>query len=207
MEARDSHDGLAALQLDGLPSGDLDMLVPTQDERGRPIPEWKRQVMVRKLQARLGADQPPEDQVSNEGKGRGQRRLGRPEGGAGLQEEGGGSPEGGGELGWGLGGSVGGGVVGRRGGVGCDSQVEGARGGGGEMGTWPLSKFHTGVGGAGAMLQPTPGPRCGTGCPPPCYCVVPASSPAIHDSKLDGRAPSKAFMASAGVAPMISVIY
>ncbi|XP_076770887.1 espin-like protein [Arvicanthis niloticus] len=62
VEPRDSLDGLATLQLDGLPSGDLDMLVPTQDERGRPIPEWKRQVMVRKLQARLGADHPPEDQ-------------------------------------------------------------------------------------------------------------------------------------------------
>nr|KAF6450116.1 espin like [Molossus molossus] len=54
--AGDAQDGLAALQLDGLPSGDLDGLVPTRDERGRPIPEWKRQVMVRKLQARLGAD-------------------------------------------------------------------------------------------------------------------------------------------------------
>jgi hypothetical protein len=64
VEARDSRAGLATLQLDGLPAGDLDMLVPTQDERGRPIPEWKRQVMVRKLQARLGADHPPEDQVS-----------------------------------------------------------------------------------------------------------------------------------------------
>uniref|UniRef100_A0A8C0ZT32 Espin-like protein n=1 Tax=Castor canadensis TaxID=51338 RepID=A0A8C0ZT32_CASCN len=52
----DTPDSLAALQLDGLPSGDLDGLVPTRDERGRPIPEWKRQVMVRKLQARLGAD-------------------------------------------------------------------------------------------------------------------------------------------------------
>uniref|UniRef100_H3BLK9 Espin-like n=1 Tax=Mus musculus TaxID=10090 RepID=H3BLK9_MOUSE len=62
VEARDSRAGLATLQLDGLPAGDLDMLVPTQDERGRPIPEWKRQVMVRKLQARLGADHPPEDQ-------------------------------------------------------------------------------------------------------------------------------------------------
>ncbi|XP_070279473.1 espin-like protein [Myotis yumanensis] len=54
--AGDTPQGLAALQLDGLPSGDLDGLVPTRDERGRPIPEWKRQVMVRKLQARLGAD-------------------------------------------------------------------------------------------------------------------------------------------------------
>ncbi|XP_059783495.1 espin-like protein [Balaenoptera ricei] len=55
-------DSLVALQLDGLPSGDLDGLVPTRDERGRPIPEWKRQVMVRKLQARLGAAPAPEAQ-------------------------------------------------------------------------------------------------------------------------------------------------
>ncbi|XP_006866883.1 PREDICTED: espin-like protein [Chrysochloris asiatica] len=55
-------DGLAALQLDGPPSGDLDGLVPTRDERGRPIPEWKRQVMVRKLQARLSAEGAPEGQ-------------------------------------------------------------------------------------------------------------------------------------------------
>lgn len=56
-------DSLVALQLDGLPAGDLDGLVPTRDERGRPIPEWKRQVMVRKLQARLGAAPAPEVQV------------------------------------------------------------------------------------------------------------------------------------------------
>uniref|UniRef100_A0A4W2D826 Uncharacterized protein n=1 Tax=Bos indicus x Bos taurus TaxID=30522 RepID=A0A4W2D826_BOBOX len=55
---------LVALQLDGMPLGDLDGLVPTRDERGRPIPEWKRQVMVRKLQARLGtALEAPEAQV------------------------------------------------------------------------------------------------------------------------------------------------
>ncbi|XP_066136879.1 espin-like protein isoform X1 [Saccopteryx bilineata] len=62
--AGDARDGLAALQLDGLPSGDLDGLVPTRDERGRPIPEWKRQVMVRKLQARLSAD--PEQDAQEE---------------------------------------------------------------------------------------------------------------------------------------------
>ncbi|XP_050164372.1 espin-like protein isoform X2 [Myiozetetes cayanensis] len=33
--------------------GDVDSLVPTHDERGRLIPEWKRQVMVRRLRARL----------------------------------------------------------------------------------------------------------------------------------------------------------
>ncbi|KAK1336780.1 hypothetical protein QTO34_002815 [Cnephaeus nilssonii] len=60
--AGDTPQGLAALQLDGLPSGDLDGLVPTRDERGQPIPEWKRQVMVRKLQARLGADPAQEAQ-------------------------------------------------------------------------------------------------------------------------------------------------
>ncbi|XP_004597466.2 espin-like protein [Ochotona princeps] len=55
-------EGLALLQLGELPPGDLDGLVPTQDERGQPIPEWKRQVMVRKLQARLGADLEPQAQ-------------------------------------------------------------------------------------------------------------------------------------------------
>ncbi|XP_046941769.1 espin-like protein isoform X1 [Lynx rufus] len=64
MAAGDAPDCLAALHLDRLPSGDLDWLVPTQDERGRPIPEWKRQVMVRKLQARLGAD--PESQAQGD---------------------------------------------------------------------------------------------------------------------------------------------
>ncbi|XP_077341282.1 espin-like protein [Lithobates pipiens] len=34
-------------------SMDLDALVPTHDEQGRTIPEWKRQVMVRRLQAHL----------------------------------------------------------------------------------------------------------------------------------------------------------
>ncbi|XP_054976673.1 espin-like protein isoform X2 [Sorex araneus] len=70
--AGDAPDGLALLQLDGSPLGDLDGLVPTQDERGRPIPEWKRQVMVRKLQARLGSKPPPEDQDES-------GRLGPPE--------------------------------------------------------------------------------------------------------------------------------
>uniref|UniRef100_A0A3B3U853 Espin like n=1 Tax=Poecilia latipinna TaxID=48699 RepID=A0A3B3U853_9TELE len=32
---------------------DIDYLVPTHDETGQPIAEWKRQVMVRQLQARL----------------------------------------------------------------------------------------------------------------------------------------------------------
>lgn len=35
---------------------DIDSLIPTHDVNGRPIAEWKRQVMVRKLQARLQDD-------------------------------------------------------------------------------------------------------------------------------------------------------
>lgn len=118
MEAQDSSDGLATLLLDGLPSGDLDVLVPTQDEHGRPIPEWKRQVMVRKLQARLGADHLPEDQVL-QGGGRGgardaaRRERGGARGGEAIQSKGqsleeeegkapgrGWGSEGGGDLSW-----------------------------------------------------------------------------------------------------------
>uniref|UniRef100_UPI0037E85BE5 espin-like protein n=1 Tax=Semicossyphus pulcher TaxID=241346 RepID=UPI0037E85BE5 len=36
---------------------DIDSLVPTHDEAGRPIAEWKRQVMVRQLQVRLQAEE------------------------------------------------------------------------------------------------------------------------------------------------------
>ena len=32
---------------------DVDALIPTHDEQGRPIPEWKRQVMVRKMQLKM----------------------------------------------------------------------------------------------------------------------------------------------------------
>lgn len=31
----------------------MEALIPTHDEQGRPIPEWKRQVMVRKLQLKM----------------------------------------------------------------------------------------------------------------------------------------------------------
>lgn len=34
-------------------SVDIEALVPTHDEQGRAIPEWKRQVMVRKLQVKM----------------------------------------------------------------------------------------------------------------------------------------------------------
>lgn len=70
----DIPNSLAALQLEGLSSGDLDGLVPTRDEQGRPIPEWKRQVMVRQLQARLGEeDSATEAQVQGQGWGQGRR--------------------------------------------------------------------------------------------------------------------------------------
>lgn len=42
---------------------DADSLVPTHDERGCPIPEWKRQVMVRRLQARLADEEAAGSQV------------------------------------------------------------------------------------------------------------------------------------------------
>ncbi|XP_029434829.1 espin isoform X3 [Rhinatrema bivittatum] len=42
---------------------DIEALIPTHDEQGRPIPEWKRQVMVRKLQLKI---QQEEDQKRKE---------------------------------------------------------------------------------------------------------------------------------------------
>lgn len=42
---------------------DIDSLVPTHDEAGRPIAEWKRQVMVRQLQVRLQDEEEQRRQV------------------------------------------------------------------------------------------------------------------------------------------------
>lgn len=42
---------------------DADSLVPTHDEQGHLIPEWKRQVMVRRLQARLADEEAMGTQV------------------------------------------------------------------------------------------------------------------------------------------------
>lgn len=42
---------------------DIDSLVPTHDEAGRPIAEWKRQVMVRQLQVRLQHEEEQRRQV------------------------------------------------------------------------------------------------------------------------------------------------
>uniref|UniRef100_A0A4W6DCL9 Espin like n=1 Tax=Lates calcarifer TaxID=8187 RepID=A0A4W6DCL9_LATCA len=46
---------------------DIDYLVPTHDERGRPIAEWKRQVMVRQLQARLLDEEDQSEQIVENG--------------------------------------------------------------------------------------------------------------------------------------------
>lgn len=48
---------MVALPAEEVNPTDIDSLVPTHDEHGRPIAEWKRQVMVRKLQARLQDDE------------------------------------------------------------------------------------------------------------------------------------------------------
>lgn len=42
---------------------EIDSLVPTHDEAGHPIAEWKRQVMVRQLQVRLQDEEEQRRQV------------------------------------------------------------------------------------------------------------------------------------------------
>ncbi|XP_047445366.1 espin-like protein [Mugil cephalus] len=49
----DSEEELDELAIVDVILADIDSLVPTHDEAGRPIAEWKRQVMVRQLQVRL----------------------------------------------------------------------------------------------------------------------------------------------------------
>ncbi|XP_028283292.1 espin-like protein [Parambassis ranga] len=49
----DSAEELEELPIMDVILADIDSLVPTHDETGRPIAEWKRQVMVRQLQVRL----------------------------------------------------------------------------------------------------------------------------------------------------------
>uniref|UniRef100_A0A671NIX4 Espin like b n=1 Tax=Sinocyclocheilus anshuiensis TaxID=1608454 RepID=A0A671NIX4_9TELE len=48
-----SSNGIVPLEALEANLADIDSLIPTHDENGRPIAEWKRQVMVRKLQTRL----------------------------------------------------------------------------------------------------------------------------------------------------------
>lgn len=42
---------------------DIEALVPTHDEQGRAIPEWKRQVMVRKLQVKMQEEEESKKKV------------------------------------------------------------------------------------------------------------------------------------------------
>ncbi|KAL7849301.1 hypothetical protein SRHO_G00209240 [Serrasalmus rhombeus] len=51
------ENGLMVIPMEEASLADIDSLVPTHDEHGKPIAEWKRQVMVRKLQARLQDDE------------------------------------------------------------------------------------------------------------------------------------------------------
>lgn len=46
---------------------DVEALVPTHDEQGRAIPEWKRQVMVRKLQVKMQEEDEHKRKVDFEG--------------------------------------------------------------------------------------------------------------------------------------------
>ena len=60
---RGEHEAeLIELPLEEVILADIDSLVPTHDESGRPIAEWKRQVMVRQLQARLQEEE-EEDRI------------------------------------------------------------------------------------------------------------------------------------------------
>ncbi|XP_078266098.1 espin-like protein [Rhinoraja longicauda] len=67
LKDKSKEKALVPLSVEEVPSTDVDLLVPTHDEKGRPIPEWKRQVMVRKLQAR----RQDEEELRREHKGRG----------------------------------------------------------------------------------------------------------------------------------------
>lgn len=54
---------------------DVEALIPTHDEQGRPIPEWKRQVMVRKLQLKMQEEEEQKRKVGGVGLPRGPRGL------------------------------------------------------------------------------------------------------------------------------------
>ncbi|KAM4702641.1 espin isoform 3-T3 [Rhinophrynus dorsalis] len=57
---------------------DIESLIPTHDEQGRPIPEWKRQVMVRKLQLKIQEEEEKKrtERTGEVKKGRGRKRKG-----------------------------------------------------------------------------------------------------------------------------------
>lgn len=46
---------------------DVEALVPTHDEQGKAIPEWKRQVMVRKLQVKMQEEDEHKRKVGKKG--------------------------------------------------------------------------------------------------------------------------------------------
>lgn len=46
---------------------DVEALVPTHDEQGKAIPEWKRQVMVRKLQVKMQEEEELKRKVGKDG--------------------------------------------------------------------------------------------------------------------------------------------
>lgn len=46
---------------------DVETVIPTHDEQGRPIPEWKRQVMVRKLQQKMQEEEEQRRKVGGAG--------------------------------------------------------------------------------------------------------------------------------------------
>ncbi|XP_047197814.1 espin-like protein [Hippoglossus stenolepis] len=63
----DSEEVLEAVPIVDVILADIDSLVPTYDEAGRPIAEWKRQVMVRQLQVRLQDDEEQRRQDTTNG--------------------------------------------------------------------------------------------------------------------------------------------
>ncbi|XP_041342926.1 espin-like protein [Pyrgilauda ruficollis] len=63
LSAQDGEPGPAGPPRPDPAEVDAESLVPTHDERGRLIPEWKRQVMVRRLRARLADEDPAGGQV------------------------------------------------------------------------------------------------------------------------------------------------
>lgn len=46
---------------------DVETLVPSHDEQGKAIPEWKRQVMVRKLQVKMQEEDDHKRKVGKQG--------------------------------------------------------------------------------------------------------------------------------------------
>lgn len=71
MSASQSYDQLPVVVNGNSASGqtrkssvvDIEALVPTHDEQGRAIPEWKRQVMVRKLQVKMQEEEESKKKV------------------------------------------------------------------------------------------------------------------------------------------------